>query len=57
MFNKVLDKGITLAVCAGGQLIGNTLYDLGYDIVNNFDLYKEWVKNRFRKEEEPCVNS
>lgn len=57
MFSKIIDKGVTLAVCAGGQLIGNTLYDLGYDVINNFDLYKEWVKNRFRKEEQLCANS
>ena len=56
MFKKVMDKGVTLAVAAGGQLIGNTLYDLGYDIINNFDLYKKWVKTKIGKGE-PCVNS
>lgn len=48
MFSKIMDRGITLAVCAGGQLIGSTLYDIGYDFIKNFDLYKEWVKNKFR---------
>lgn len=57
MIKKIMDKGVTLAVAAGGQLIGNTLYDLGYNLINNFDLYKKWVKNKIGKEEQQCANS
>lgn len=50
--SQMMDKGIILAISAGGQAIGQALYNVGLNLYENHELYAEYALNIFRKEEQ-----
>lgn len=52
LVGQMMDKGIILAISAGGQAIGQALYNVGLNLYENHELYTEYVKSMFRKEEQ-----
>ena len=50
MFVKMVDKGVVLAVAAGGQAIGNALYDAGCMMYQNREAIEvaivQWWRRR-----------
>lgn len=52
LVGQMMDKGVILAISAGGQAIGQALYNVGLNIYENHELYAEYVKSMFRKEEQ-----
>ena len=55
--SQMMDKGIILAISAGGQAIGQALYNVGLNIYENHELYTEYVKSMFRKEEQTVTEN
>lgn len=53
--SQMMDKGVILAISAGGQAIGQALYNVGLNLYENHELYAEYVKSMFRKEKEQAV--
>lgn len=52
LINQMMDKGVILAISAGGQAIGQALYNVGLNIYENHEIYTEYVKSMFRKGEQ-----
>ena len=50
--SQMMDKGIILAISAGGQAIGQALYNVGLNLYENHELYAEYVKSMIRKGEQ-----
>lgn len=57
LVGQMMDKGVILAISAGGQAIGQALYNVGLNIYENHELYAEYVKSMFRKEEQTVTES
>lgn len=55
--SQMMDKGIILAISAGGQAIGQALYNVGLNLYENHELYAEYVKSMFRKGEQAVTES
>lgn len=47
--SQMMDKGVILAVSAGGQAIGQALYNVGLNLYENHEIYFEYVKGMFKK--------
>ena len=47
MFGRIVDKGVVLAVAAGGQAIGNALYDAGRLLYENRDGISAMIRSWF----------
>lgn len=56
LVNQMMDKGIILAISAGGQAIGQALYNVGLNLYENHEIYTEYVKSMFRKEEQAVTD-
>lgn len=55
--SQMMDKGVILAISAGGQAIGQALYNVGLNIYENHELYAEYVKSMFRKGEQTVTEN
>jgi hypothetical protein len=55
--SQMMDKGVILAISAGGQAIGQALYNVGLNLYENHELYVEYVKSMFRKEEQTVIEN
>ena len=55
--SQMMDKGIILAISAGGQAIGQALYNVGLNLYENHELYAEYVKSIFRKGEQTVTEN
>ena len=55
--SQMMDKGVILAISAGGQAIGQALYNVGLNIYENHELYTEYVKSMFRKREQAVTEN
>jgi hypothetical protein len=57
LVGQMMDKGIILAISAGGQAIGQALYNVGLNLYENHEIYAEYVKSMFRKEEQTVTET
>lgn len=55
--SQMMDKGVILAVSAGGQAIGQALYNVGLNLYENHEIYIEYVKDMFKKEEQTVTET
>lgn len=55
--SQMMDKGVILAVSAGGQAIGQALYNVGLNLYENHEIYIEYVKGMFKKEEQAVTET
>jgi hypothetical protein len=55
--SQMMDKGVILAVSAGGQAIGQALYNVGLNLYENHEIYFEYVKGMFKKEKQTVIET
>ena len=55
--SQMMDKGVILAVSAVGQAIGQALYNVGLNLYENHEIYIEYVKGMFKKEEQAVTET
>lgn len=55
--SQMMDKGVILAVSAGGQAIGQALYNVGLNLYENYEIYIEYVKGMFNKEKQAVTET